>query len=251
MKGETELIKDLEKLRNVKPSKDWVILTKKDILGESEAPSFSFSGGFSSLFLRYKSATLMLVVVGLLLGTFGFAQTALPGDTLYVLKKATERTKIAFVSKDERANVQLSYANENLENLVMIAQNNQVNRIAPIINEYQNNLTQATESLSDIEKTDIDRVKDIVERTKEIEKNREKLEVLGVIPGGEEEIDQMISKISEDEKNAKKFIELSVEEMENRILSEEEGKNLEKIKEYYQEGRYDQALRLLIYPQEK
>jgi hypothetical protein len=44
---------------------------------------------------------------------------------------------------------------------------------------------------------------------------------------------------------------LSVEEMENRILSEEEGKNLEKIKEYYQEGRYDQALRLLIYPQEK
>ena len=42
-----------------------------------------------------------------------------------------------------------------------------------------------------------------------------------------------------------------IEEMESRVLLEEEKKNLKKIKEYYQEGRYDQALRLLIYPQEK
>ncbi len=251
MKGETELIKDLEKLRNIKPRKDWVVLTKKEILGESEAPSFNFSGGFSSLFARYKAATAMLVVVGLLLGTFGFAQTALPGDTLYVLKKATEKTRLALAPENERPNLQLSYANEKLENLVRIAQTNQVNKISPTIDEYQNNLAQATESLSRVKKSDIERVKEIVERTKEIEENKRRAEVLGVVIEESEGIDKVVAEISKDEEVAKKVIEEEIEEMESRVLLEEEKKNLEKIKEYYQEGRYDQALRLLIYPQEK
>jgi hypothetical protein len=244
MKGKTELIKNLEGFGKIKPRKDWVILTKKEILGDSEAPSFSFRGTFSFLSSKYRSATVMLVVVGALMGTFGFAQTALPGDNLYVLKKATERARIALAPENERTNLQLSYANEKLENLVRITQANQVRKIAPIIDEYQGNLVRAAESLDRAEERDAEKVRSIVKKTREIEENKRKVEALGVVVENTEEFDNALAQM----------VEREIKELEKKVLLEEQKELLERIKEDFQEGEYSQALEnilLLSYPQDK
>ena len=102
MKDKTELIFKIKKLKEVKPRKDWVLFTKKQILGEVESPSFSFKEGFLGLFqYKYKPAFATLVIVGVLMGTFGLAQNALPSDSLYPIRKITERIRVSFVSEEK------------------------------------------------------------------------------------------------------------------------------------------------------
>ena len=246
MRTETELINKIQKLKGVKPRKNWVLLTKKQILGEEFSPEISpKSLPFWGLF-QYKYALASLLVILILGGgTFAFAQKALPGDLLYTFKRAVEKTRLSLVSEEEKPNLQLEYVNERLESLVKVVEANQVRKLAPIIEEYQANVSEAAKSLTKAKKLDI---KEIVQKTKEIEENKQKIEALGVIIGETEELDNALVRVY------KTTVEDWIEDSEKSILSGEQQEILEQVKEDYQEGNYLQALEKILflsYPQER
>lgn len=244
MRPETELIKKIQGLKNVKPKKEWVISVKNQILREEIMPSQESTLGFwgwSRLILQYRMAFATLVVVFFLMGTFGFAQKAMPGDFFYAFKKVVEKTKISFAPEQEKPTLHLEYANESLQNIVKIVESNQTAKITPIIEEYQNNVSEAAKGLTQIKKPD---VKKIVQQTKEINENKQKIEALGVIVGETKEWDNALAQIVEDQ----------IKDLERGTLSEEQGKILAEVKIDYEKGNFSQALEkilLLSYPQEK
>jgi hypothetical protein len=242
MRAETELIKKIQGLKGIEPRKDWVILTKKQILAQEFAPeanpqSLPFWGVFQ---LKYALASLLVILV-LGSGAFAFAQKALPGDLLYAVKRAVEKTRLSLVPKEERPNLQLEYANERLENLVAVVQANQARKLAPIIEEYQASVLEAAKGLSQADKLD---VKEIAQRAKKIEENKQKVEALGVVVGETEELDNVLAQIVEGE----------IINLEERSLSETQEELLRQAKGDFQQGNYSQALEKILflsYPQER
>jgi len=240
MRTDTKLIENIQELKGIKPRQDWVISVKNQIL-EREVASvregFFRSWKLPRLVLQYRMAFATLVVVGLLIGTFGFAQNSMPGDFLYAFKKATERTKLSLVPEKERSLLHLEYANENLQNIVRIVENNRKEKIAPIIEEYQKSVNQAIKNLNE-NKVD---VKKIVEKTKEINENKQKIEVLASIIIGEDEgLENALTPIY------KKEVERLIEDLGKSTLLEDQQQCLDEATIEYEEENFTQALELLL-----
>lgn len=226
MNTEKELIGKIRELRQIKPRKDWVVLTKSQILGEE--PKILF-------FPYFKPAFAGLVAVLILFGLFGFAQNSLPGDLLYPIKKITEKSQAVFVSEEEKPAFQLKLANERLEDLTKAP----VKNLAPTISEFQTNISEAAKNLTKIDATTSDPVviKKIVEETKKLEKNKQKVESLGMVIEGEgtEEFDNALAKV----------VENLIKDLENQTLTEEKEEILSQMKELFESRKYSEALELL------
>jgi len=178
---EKELIGKLRELRQIRPSKDWVVLTKNRILGQEEKielTPFSF----------WKPALATVTAFGILFGIFAFAQNSLPGQPLYLIKRITEKAQAVFVSEKEKPQASLELANKRLEELTKIAETNQVKNLAPAINEFQASVSEAAKNLSRIDATSSDPVvvKRFVEQAKNIEKKAKEAKSLGVVIEDEE-----------------------------------------------------------------
>lgn len=218
---QAELIKKIKGLQEIRPRKDWASLTKSQILG-TEKPVFS-------PFLILKPAYAGLVVVFILFGVFGVAQNSLPGDLLYSIKKITEKGQAVFVSEEQKPAFQLKLVNERLEDLTKAP----VKNLAPALNEFQANLSEAAKNLTATEKPD---VKGIVKETKKLEENKQKVEALGIVVGETEELDSALSKL----------VEKEIADLEGRTLTEEQKSLLAEAKEDCQAGDYTQALEKIL-----
>ena len=71
---EKQLIAKIKELQQIKPSNDWVILTKKQILGDYATRPRNFWELFPKLIFKYKPAFGTLAVLAILFWLFGFAQ---------------------------------------------------------------------------------------------------------------------------------------------------------------------------------
>lgn len=157
---EKELIAKLKQLRQIKPEKKWVFLTKEKILGKGGIEVFPlFKPVYAGLFLAF-----FLVSIGV----FSLSQKALPGDRLYAIKKLTEEVKGFFVSKEERPKVDLELAAKRMEELRQVAEINDTKKLVSAIKEVKETSARAAKSLKEITKLD----QEIVEKTKEIVKNK-------------------------------------------------------------------------------
>ena len=172
MLTEKQLIGKVRKLRQIRPRKDWVSLTKKEILGEE--PGFFF-------FPYFKPAFAGLITIFVLFGVLGYplVKNSLPGDVLYAVRKAVHQGQAVFISEAEKPAFQLKLANERLEDLTKAPAKN----LAPTISEFQANIIEAAKNLAKIDATTSDPVaiKKIVEETRELEENIQKVESLGVV----------------------------------------------------------------------
>lgn len=236
MRPDTKLIENIQTLKGIKPRQDWVVSVKNQILEREITPvqeGFLTGWRWPHLVLQYRMAVATLVVVGLLMGTFGFAQKAMPGDFLYALKKAAEKTKLSFVPEKERPMIHLEYANENLQNIVKIVENKRKEKLTPIIEEYQNSVNEAARSLSQTKQPD---VRKIVEKTKELEESKQKIESLGVIVGETEEWNNALAQMTEQQ----------IKDLESATLSEEQKEQLEEAKTDYESGDYSQSLEKIL-----
>lgn len=239
--NEKELIGKLRKLRQIEPSKNWVILTKKRILGEeTERKWTSIFEVLPRLIFQYnKFAFATLIFLGFLASAFTFAQNSLPGDPIYILKKVGEKTRAVFVSEEDLPRVQLELANKRLEELNTIAQTNQVKKLAPAIQEFQSNVSQAARDLAKTQNPD---VRKIVSETKKLEENKQKIEALGVVVGETKELDNALSQL----------VEREIKDLEERTSAKEQREILFKAKDDFGAGNYSDALEkilLLSYPQ--
>jgi hypothetical protein len=225
--SEKQLIGRIRELRQIKPGKDWVSFNKTRILGEEPKTIF---------FPYFKPAFAGLVTVFVFFGAFVSAQNSLPGDLLYPIKKIVEKSQAIFVSAEEKPAFQLKIANERLEDLTKAS----VKNLAPTINEFQANVSEAARNLV---KIDADAsspvlIKKIVEETKKIEENKQKAESFGVVVGeeGTNELKNALGKI----------VENLIQDTEEGTLTEEKTEVLSKMKELSGEEKYSEALELYL-----
>jgi membrane glycosyltransferase len=162
MTTEREVIEKIKLLKQIKPEKKWVFLTKERILGKE--PIFF-------PFLKPAFVGLLFILI-----LFGLSFTSLPGEPFYLIKKLVERGQTVFVPEEERPKLELELANKRLEELSKIAEKNDVKKLAPAINEAKESVAQATKNLVKSKKVD----KEIVQKTLELEKKKQEVEkVLG------------------------------------------------------------------------
>lgn len=237
---EKELINSLKELKEIKPRKDWVVLTKNRILAEEQP---EMEPGFTPLFsaFRYKLALAPLLGVFVVIGLFGFAQSTIPGDFFFSFKKITETAQVNLSSVAEKPKVQLQLANKRLEELSRIAENNQVRNLGPAIEEFQASVTQAAKDLASMEagvdNSDSVVLKELVEETRKLSENKEKVEsVLGTKVGDMGELENAMGAL---EQRTAGYL---IADLETRTLSEESQSLLEEAKAEYEEGKYQEAL---------
>ena len=232
---EKELIGKIRELRQIQPRKDWVSLTKIQILGEESKRSLApFGEVFSRFFFQPKPAFAIVLSVFILFGVFSFAQNSLPGDILYSLKKLTEKSQAVFVSKEELPKYNLEIANKRLDELTEIAQTNQVKKLASAISEFQVNMSEAAKSLAKV-KGGVD-VEKIVAQTKKLEENKQKIEEVLATKIETEKFDDALSQL----------VEREIKELESQTLTEEQKLLFEEAKADFSAGNYSQALEKIL-----
>lgn len=225
---EKQLISKLQELRQIKPSNDWVILIKKQIL-EEEKPGTGFS--FISFIreiqrgerfvFQHKPAFASLLVLAILFGIFGFAQNSVPGDTLFSIKKITEKGQAVFISEKNQSRHDLEIANKRLDELAIIVENNQTKKLASGINEAQESVLKAVENKI---------------KPDEVEEIAEKIKVLGTnIEMGE--LNDMVI-LSE----SLKQVEYLINYLKTRSLTEEQQDILEKMEAEFKVGNFEKAV---------
>ena len=210
---ERELVNKIKELRRIKPDKDWVVFTKGRILGEEKRAGFiSTLEVFPRFIFKYnKFAFATVIVFGLIAGAFTISQNSLPGDPAFVLKKALERTRAAFASQQDLPKIQLELANKRLEELDKIAKTNQSDKLAPAIQEFQNNVSKAAREIASTENPDI---KQIVSESRKIKENTQQIEALGVVVGRTDDLDSALLEL----------IQREINDLQVRTLTEDQQK---------------------------
>ena len=233
---EKDLICKIKELRKIKPTQDWAVFTKERILGETSQTRTWISVLEFLPRLAYKHNKLAFasfIVFALVAGAFGFAQNSLPGDPIFILKKITEKSREALTSEQDLARVQLGFANKRLEELNEIARTNQVKKMAPAIQEFQTNVSKAAENLSRAKNPN---VKEIVLETKKIMESKERVEALGVVIGGTENLDSAILEL----------LEREIKDLQVRTLTEEQQNIFREAVKDFEDGNYAGALEKII-----
>lgn len=228
---EKELIQNLKKLRQIKPEKEWVLLTKEKILGREITPVFTV----------FKPAFAALTVFGILFSLFVFAQNSLPGDLLYPLKKAVEKTQTLFVSQEEKPKLTLELADKRLKELNQIVQNNKIENLAPALNEFEKTKTEVKKEVVTIVKNKpkeeaVKLAKELGGKLIEIKKKEKNVyATLNTEPS--EETNQTAEKT---------ILEILIKDAENSTLTEEQKEDFEKVKEFYKTQEYQKGLEFYL-----
>ncbi|MBU4298912.1 hypothetical protein KJ636_02625 [Patescibacteria group bacterium] len=232
---EKELIGKIRELRRIQPRKDWVLLTKNQILGNVEVRPQPFL----SLFFKPAYAGLIVVFAFFgLLGVFGATHYSLPGDFLWTFKKVIEKGQAVFVSEAEKPQYNLKMAAQRLEELNKISRANQVENLAPALKEFKATKVAAKKKvLSAIknkshQKT-IKIAKEIAPKLIELDKKeKEVYATLDIEPTNE----------GTNETAEKALTEVLIKEAKKSTLTEEQAELLAEAEEYYNKGEYQEAL---------
>jgi len=215
----SQLINTIKELKSVKPRKEWVIMTKDKILTEKVR---------AELFPFFKPVYAGLFCLLFVIGLFDFSQEALPGESLYYLKKVSERGEVLLASIEEKPRVRLELANRRLEELNQIAEKNQVRKLASAIGEFQANVSEVAKDLSRMKEID----QEFVDQTKKLEQNKQKVEETLATKIETEELDGALASV----------VEREISDLEERSLTEEEKGLLEEAKQDFEGEDYSEAL---------
>jgi len=215
---EKEVIEKIKVLKQIKPEKNWVFLTKERILGKE--PIFF-------PFLKPAFAGLLFILI-----LFGLSFTSLPGQPFYLIKKLAEKGETVFAPEEEKPKLELELANKKLEELSKIAQKNDTKKLAPAIDEAKESVAKASKNLVKSKKVN----KEIVQKALELESKKQEVEkVLG-------------TKITESEnENPTMFVaKYLIESLENKSLNENQKEVLGKAKEFFENQDFAKVLELLL-----
>lgn len=218
-----EILSNLKALKEIKPDKMWILETKKEILGEKPfiLPFF------------LKPAYLSLLLIFLILGLFGFSKNSLPGEPLFLVKKATEKAQEAVLPQEEKINYSLELAQKRLNELKILAEKNETRKLAKAFKEVKETASVASQNLIKSNKID----EKIVEKVLEFEVQKQEIE---------NKI--LATKINIDEKEnpTKIIIERLISEIRERSLTKEQKEIFEKANKEYENGNFTQALILIL-----
>lgn len=251
---EKDLIYQLKALKQIKPSQDWALLTKNRILGSTN-PQISEFG--AELLNRVKHFPALGWRFGLLKPAFALSALAvliafgvwlwgsLPGDTLYPAKKAVKQINLL---TEDPVDINLRMAAESARALKEIAQKNEVDKLAPAMKEYEENVKRAVSSLDDSPKSG-DQALKIAAQVSQIEEEAKAIEEILQTEIAKEERKEMIKKalamlsaeVGELTEGRKVQIATQLEDLADMPLNEEQQGLLEKAQKEFESGEYDLA----------
>ena len=248
---EKELIAKIQELRQIKPRKEWVVLTKNQILAQKPHARPSVVNSVLDVLnnnIIWKPALATATLLAILFSVFIISKDSLPGEILYPLKRITEKGQSIFVSEEEDLlQLELELAKRRLEELAKIAQENRVENLAPAIKEAETVIAKASKKLLE---ADVSENPSIIEKAKEIKEKKETIETsLGIVIGSEE----LAMTIAEKEKEIlRKQVEDIIKNLENYlslgVLTEKQKKVLTEMKKLAKEEKYSEVL--ILYQEE-
>ncbi|MEK7658462.1 MAG: hypothetical protein AAB352_01180 [Patescibacteria group bacterium] len=225
---EEQSIKQLNKLQEIKPRREWVVLTKNQILGgEAKAVMANKKGILSQLLVflprlsyqrqfAYAFASLALIVAGL----FGFAQYTVPGDTLFSVRRLTEQSQAALTGQKALQN-DIANFNSRVSDLAKVAKDNKVGNIPSAIKE-----------VSSIAKT---LKNDLAQNPQSIKEVAGSLQTLAAVSGTD------LSENPEVKDLYKVIVENQMKDLKETTLTKEQEKTLLEVEELYKKGDYSGA----------
>lgn len=216
---EKDLISGLKELKEIKPRKEWVSLTKHNLLKQES--KFSFASIFP--YYRYALAGASLIIF---VGIFTLSNDALPGDILYSVRKTAEMISL----RNSQASLVFDIADRRLNDLAVIAKKDNKKNLQPAINEYQASVSEVAKSLARQD------VKKVLENVKKLEDKKISVESLGIVIGEDKEITNALSEI----------VNRELADLEIRTLTEDNQLILIKVKEDRDAGRFSEALEKIL-----
>lgn len=230
-------------LRQIKLDKDWAVLCKARVMGQAaieQNPSFAVL--LKNLVFQYRLALAGLILaVGAGGGLFASAQNALPGESLYGLKKTAERGMAAITGNNDSAAANLRLASKRLEEIDIISQKNLAQNLPAAFYEYRTAKTEAKKEVAAMVKKNPDRAGEIAKEAALAMKgidDREKqiYAVLGMAPDS-------ASAAREEIASDKQIIEsLIIYFNGNELLSPDQAADLNKVRGLYSSGDYSRAI---------
>jgi hypothetical protein len=243
MNAEKELINQIRQLRQIKPNSDWSASVRAQIVGHEEiGQNRSILSVFGNLFVQYRIALAGIAAFLMVGGTAVLAQSALPGEPLYALKRATEKGITLVTGNNKIAAANLELAAKRLKEIDLISQKNLVKNLPVAFEEYKNaKSTAKKEVAAQIAKNPANAakiVKDAAVAMKDI--NEKEKQVYGAL--GVEQNASTTEDIA-DAASDKAIVGSLIDSLDgNDNLAEDQQKDLAAVKVLYDAGDYRQAL---------
>jgi len=233
--NEKQLIAKLQELRQIKPSKDWAVSLKKEIIGEEKKASILEV--LPQMIFHHKMAYATVTVFAILIGLFGFAQNTVPGDFLFPVKKIAEKSQGALLFGVEQSKYNLDIANRRLEELTQIVKENKTQNLGPAIQEFKDTINEAVKTLP----KDASDFEEIATQVQQLQRNKRNLETLGVVVTEESNtLNNALAPLVENE--IKTLSGLS----DSGSLTLEQEIRLVEVKSHYKKGEYTAALEKIL-----
>ena len=245
---EQELISKIRELKQIKPRQEWVVFAKQNLFEEktvissqkiSSAERLSmvldiFPRVVSHLNYKYALATCMFMFL-MASSVFIYAQNALPGDSLFAVKKLTEKAGTLLTSNVQSPENQLEITTKRLNELAQITETKQSQRLAPAIKEFQASVKDAVANIKNMRGSQ-DLSKGLIAQARKLEESKQRAEVRGVAVGDMTELDNALADL----------IKIEIKDLESKTLTEEQTKDLQLAKESFEKKKYSDALEIIL-----
>jgi len=238
--NDKQLISKLQELRQIKPSQDWVVSLKREIVGGQPGFGTQILTVFEVLprmIFQSKLAYATIACFAILFGTFTFAQNTVPGDLLFSVKKMAEQSQGALLSSANQSNYNLDIVNRRLGELADVIKENKTNNIAPAIQEVKNGIAQTVKDIS----SNTNDFTSIAVKVQKIQQAKRNVETLGVVMLQESnELNDALAPLVENE------IKVLTQSSDSGNLNLEQEIRLVEVKSHYKKGEYTAALEKIL-----
>ena len=233
-----QLIESLKQLKEIKPTKEWAVLLKSQILAEKQVETITvakpakFAGimnTFSSVFFQKKLAYAFAAFLFLVVGVFSFSKYAMPGDLLFPAKKISEQSQAALMGQTGMNN-DVAVLSNRINDLAQVAKEGKVNNIPSAIGEINANVSQLAKNLRN----------NPVQDSKTIKEIASSLKTLADVPGTD------LSENSDVKDLYQTVVQSQIADLEKSTLTADQINTLTEAKDLYDQGKYTDALEKIL-----
>lgn len=224
--NDKQLIAKLQELRQIKPSQNWVVSLKKDIVGEQSRTTV-FNVLPRSIFhhkLAYAVITMFLVLAGVLGGLF------------LIPTSNNNKFEADLLAAAVESRYSLEIASKKLENLTEIVKTRDADKIASAVNDANESIAIASRTITKDIVSNPKALKEIAASIKKIDQDRNNLQTLGVIVDSDYQLNNVLQPLVQSE----------IESLEKATLNENQQMTLKEIRGLYDEGQYTDTLEKIL-----
>ena len=183
--NDQELIKKIKKLKQIKPSGEWLNSTRHNLTAQISFEEEKKTGFFNWLYQPHNFA-LAVCLIAIFAGgpwlMIKASQASLPGEALYSVKKITENVQATVASESSKTKLQFEFAQRRLEELNKITEDSvssekkeeKAEQTKKVISDFKDKLAGASLHVSKISKEEAvevakkaKKIKEELDRTKE------------------------------------------------------------------------------------